>query len=71
MRAFAVRCGTGTLRAGGLALVAGHGLLTAAALAGLGRPAQAMLAVVGLWGLALVVSRRGLARGPGVGAVTD
>jgi O-antigen ligase len=63
MRAFAVRCGTGTLRAGGLALVAGHGLLTAAALAGLGRPAQAMLAVVGLWGLALVVSRRGLALG--------
>ena len=53
----------GALRAGGLALVAGHGLLSAAVLAGLGRPAQALAAAAVAWGLGMAVSRRGLAVG--------
>ena len=53
----------GALRAGGLALAAGHGLLSAAVLVGLGRPAQAFVALVAFWGLSLAVSRRGLSMG--------
>ena len=63
MSAALVQFLAGALRAGGLALAAGHGLLSAAVLVGLGRPAQALVALVAVWGLSLAVSRRGLSMG--------
>ena len=53
----------GAMRAGGMALVAGHLLLSAMALCSLGRPAQALVGLVLAGGAAMAVSRRGLSRG--------
>ncbi len=51
------------LQAASLVLVAGHGLLSAMVLAGAGRPALAMTAVIALGAAAMAVTRRGLETG--------